>query len=180
MTDSREFSPSSDRPAPRRARGAVARATGRRGAGFSLIEVVVVVMILAVVAAIAIPRLSRGGQGTAEAAMARDTQVMQKALDLYAADHNGAFPPAATVTHQLTQYSDAKGVVSSTRTPPYEFGPYLRKIPAVAAGPHKGSTGIATEPAPGVGWVYDPAEGTITANTTPVAAASAPASEPVN
>ena len=136
-------------------------------------------MIIAVVSAIAIPRLSRGSQGTAEATMARDAQVMQKALELYAAEHNGAFPPAATVTHQLTKYTDAKGMVSDTKSPPYEFGPYLRKVPALAAGPNKGSSAIATAPAPGVGWIYDPAEGTITANTTPPVAASAPASAPV-
>jgi general secretion pathway protein G len=159
--------------ATRRAVSAAARAPG-----FTLIEVVVVILILAVVSAIAIPRLSRGSQGSAEAALARDVQVMQKAIDLYAAEHNGMFPDGATVTHQLTMYSDAKGGLSSTKAPPYEFGPYMRKIPGVPAGPNKGNNAIATAAAPGVGWVYDPAEGTIAANTTDPTPTTAPASAP--
>jgi general secretion pathway protein G len=151
-----------------------------RAPGFTLIEVVVVILILAVVSAIAIPRLSRGSQGSAETALARDVQVMQKAIDLYAAEHNGTFPDGATVTHQLTMYSDIKGALSNTKAPPYEFGPYMRKIPAVPAGPNKGSNAIAAAAAPGVGWVYDQAEGTIVANTTDPAPTSAPASAPAN
>jgi general secretion pathway protein G len=138
-----------------------------RGArGFSLIEVVIVVVILGVIAAVAIPRLSRGSQGSAEAAMARDVQVIQKAVDLYSAEHNGAFPHADMVADQLTLYTDSSGAMSKAKSPPYNYGPYLHKIPEIPCGPNKGSNVISTSPGFGVGWIYDPAEGTITPNQT--------------
>ena len=143
--------------------------------GFSLIEIVMVVVILAAIAAIAIPRLSRGSQGSLEAALARDIQVLQKSIDLYAAEHNGAFPNSAMISNQLTMYTDAGGATSQSKTPPYVFGPYLRKVPPLPSGPNKGSSNISTAPGVGVGWIYDPTEGTITPNTDPVpASATAP------
>jgi prepilin-type N-terminal cleavage/methylation domain-containing protein len=142
--------------------GAPRRRRPRRA--FSLIEVVLVIVILGVIAAIAIPRLSRGSQGSADAACARDVQVLQKAIDLYAAEHNGAFPNAAMIADQLTLYSDHAGSTSQAKSPAYPFGPYLRKVPAVPTGPNKGATNISTAPGVGVGWIYDPTEGTITVN----------------
>lgn len=142
--------------------------------GFSLIEVIMVVVILGAIAAIAIPRLSRGSQGASNTALARDVQVLQKAIDLYAAEHNGAFPSAAMIADQLTQYTDHTGSMSTSKSPPYPFGPYLRKVPAVPCGPNKGSSHISTAAGSGVGWIYDPAEGTITPNTDPVSTTTAP------
>jgi prepilin-type N-terminal cleavage/methylation domain-containing protein len=155
-----------------RTRQVAAASRPNRPGGFSLIEVVIVVVILAAVVAIALPRLSRGSQGSTDAALARDVQVMQKSIDLYAADHNGAFPDPAMIADQLTQYTDAQGSMSRTRSSPYTFGPYLRKVPAVPCGPNKGSSHISTAAGIGVGWIYDPAEGTITANnaTAPISA----------
>ena len=121
-----------------------------------------VVVILGVIAAVAIPRLSRGSQGSAEAAMARDVQVLQKAIDLYSAEHNGAFPHPDMVADQLTLYTDTAGAMSKSKSPPYNYGPYLRKVPPIPSGPNKGSNVISTTPGFGVGWIYEPAEGTIT------------------
>lgn len=168
-------------PVPPAARAPVARQICRHRAatvgGFSLLEVMIVVVILALVAAIAIPRLSRGSQGSIEAALARDVQVMQKAIDLYAADHNGAFPNPDMIADQLTQYTDASGSMSKSKSGPNTFGPYLRKVPAVPSGPNKGGSNISTAPGIGVGWIYDPAEGTITANNArPPVSATAPTS----
>lgn len=154
-------------PVAGRTRCFVASANRHPCAGFSLIEVVMVVVILAVIAAVAIPRLSRGSQGSAEAAMVRDVQVLQKAIDLYAADHEGAFPNGAMIADQLTLYTDAKGAMSKSKTPPYNLGPYVRSVPAAPAGPNKGNSNISTSTGIGVGWIYDPAEGTITPNNQP-------------
>ena len=145
---------------------------------FSLIEVVIVIVILALIAAIAIPRLSRGSQGSAEAATVKNAALLQKAIDLYAAEHNGAFPNPMLIGEQLTLYSDAAGTVSKTRSGAHPFGPYVRKVPAVLTGPNKGSSGIGTAPGNGVGWVYNHAEGAITANTGDAAAATNPPTLP--
>jgi prepilin-type N-terminal cleavage/methylation domain-containing protein len=159
--------------APRVAPTGVAPA--RAAGAFSLIEVVMVIVILGVIAAIAIPRLSRGSQGSADAASARDVQVIQKAIDLYAAEHNGAFPHGAMIADQLTRYSDAAGSTSNNKTAAHPFGPYLRKVPALPAGPNKGASNISTTPGVGVGWIYDPTEGTIAPNeAAPPASATAP------
>lgn len=133
-----------------------------------------VVVILAAIAAIAIPRLSRGSQGSAETATARDVQVLQKAIDLYAAEHNGAFPNSAMIEDQLTLYTDAAGSTSKSKASPHTFGPYLRKVPAVPTGPNKGNRNISTAPGLGVGWIYDPAEGTITPNNAPTPTTTGP------
>ena len=159
--------PSSRAPAPLPAdpRQGLGRGAPVRG-GFSLIEVVVVFVLLGIIAAIAIPRLSRGSEGSIEAAVSRDLSVLQKAIDLYAAEHDGAFPNPNVIAEQLTRYTDAKGTVSTQKVGSFNYGPYVRKIPPVKVGPNKGNTAIATSPGSGVGWIYNPVEGTIAPNTT--------------
>ena len=125
-----------------------------------------------------LPRLSRGSQGSIDAAIARDVQVLQKAIDLYAAEHNGSFPNSAMVADQLTLYTDPAGSMSKSRGPPHNFGPYLRSVPALPSGPNKGSSHISTAAGIGVGWIYDPTEGTIAPNTFAVPTTTAPASTP--
>ena len=154
------------RAAPIGTRGARARGSSvRHRGGFSLIEVVVVIVLLGIIAAIAIPRLSRGSEGSIEAAAARDLAVLQKAIDLYAAEHDGAFPHPNQIAAQLTQYTDAGGTVSTQKVGSFNYGPYVRKVPPLKAGPNRGNSGIATEPGSGVGWIYNPVEGTIAPNT---------------
>jgi type II secretory pathway pseudopilin PulG len=134
-----------------------------------------VIVILGVIAAIAIPRLSRGSQGSSDTACVRDVQVIQKAIDLYAAEHNGAFPNPAMIADQLTLYTDHTGATSKAKTPAHPFGPYLRTVPPLPTGPNKGASNISAAPGVGVGWIYDPAEGTITPNdANPPVNATAP------
>jgi general secretion pathway protein G len=140
---------------------------GRRPAtGFSLVELVIVITILAIVAAIALRRVSRHAEQGAANGARQDEKTLQSAIERYRAEH-GNYPPATNVADLLTKYTDASGNTSDTRTPPYTYGPYVRKIPPVPLGPARGSTQIATAAAAGVGWVYDPDTGSITANETP-------------
>lgn len=140
--------------------------------GFSLIEVVIVVVILGTIGAIALPRMSHAGQNADEKALAGDMAVWRNALDLYQADHGGAYPKDnTTLAAQLTGYTDASGEVSSTKDAAHPFGPYLRGIP-----PLPGFDGIAGADIPrdsitvgstllggaptrvvpdGSGWLYD-------------------------
>lgn len=138
----------------------------RRG-GFSLLEVVIVVAIIAILAAIGIPRMSRGSKGASDSALSGDLAVLRNAIDLYAAEHGGAFPTATDVVNQLTQYSDVTGATTSpTKTATCIYGPYLRSIPPQPVGDNKGKTTIATVPTDTTtGWVYDAATGKISANT---------------
>ncbi len=134
--------------------------------GFSLLEVVIVVAIIAILAAIGIPRMSRGSKGANDSALAGDLAVLRNAIDLYAAEHGGAMPGAATATDQLTLYTDAGGTTSATKTATCIYGPYVRKIPPLPVGAKKSQVGIAALDGAGVGWIYDASTGAIKANTT--------------
>src|ERR1041385_314186 len=106
---------------------------GTRG-GFSLIELVIVVVIIAIIGAIAIPRMSRGAAGAADSALTGDLATIRKAIDLYAAEHGGAFPGQATITNQLTLFSDQNGNTQATKDTTYIYGPYIRSIPTQPLG----------------------------------------------
>ncbi len=138
--------------------------------GFSLVEVVIVIVIIGVVAAIAVPRLTSASGNAAESAVRANLAAMRTALDLYAADHYGNYPPSLTA---LARYTDANGAMSSNRTARYKFGPYLRAIPPCPIGPSKGGTGwgaangdppSAVSASRTVGWLYHAATGGVWVN----------------
>jgi len=142
-----------------------------RRQGFSLIELVIVVVILGILAAIAIPRLSRGATGAADSAVSGNLAVLRNAIDLYATEHGGTYPSVAQFESQLTQYTDAAGTPSATKTATAIYGPYLRKVPPLSVGPagYKNSKDAVdgTSGTPGTtagAWFYNPVTGEIRAN----------------
>jgi len=156
------------------------RRRSRSGGGFSLIELVIVIVIIAIIAAIAIPRLSRSSEGAADAATAQNVAVLQKAVDLYAAEH-GNYPDPDQVHDQLTLYTDSNGAVSKEKSPPFTFGPYVRKLPPLTTGPNKGSSDIGAKGKSGIAWIYDGTTGVVTVNTgadTSTSTTTQPASNP--
>jgi len=140
------------------------KTTGHRG--FSLLELVVVVVIIGIIAAIAIPRLSRGSAGASDSALCGDLAVLRNAVDLYAVEHNGAFPKVAVVGDALTTYTDSAGAISAVKDATHIYGPYLRKVPPLPVGAKKGCTDIAASTGATVGWIYDQVTGAIQSNTT--------------
>ena len=137
--------------------------------GFSLIELVIVIVIIGIIGAIAIPRLTRGATGAGAAALRADLAHLRNAMELYRAEHEGAYPTSAEAfANQLTLFTkidgtdaDVKVDVASGRV----YGPYLRAIPALPVGSKKGANGI-TETLPGSateGWVYNVTIGNVTA-----------------
>lgn len=146
----------------------------RNNRGFSLVELVIVVVIVGLLAAIAIPRFSRGASGATDSALSGDLVVLRNAIEMYAAEHNGVFPAAATFGTQLTQYTKLDGTVSAIKDAAYPYGPYLHAVPALKVGSAAGSSGVAditAKPAAavataGVGWQYIEETGQIFANDT--------------
>ena len=132
--------------------------------GFSLVELVIVVVILGIIGAIAIPRMSRGAAGAADSGLMADLAVLRNAIELYAAEHAGAYPKVATFTEQMTTYTAADGTAKATKDADHPFGPYLTSIPAIKVGPQQGNNGVAAAAADGVAWVYNETLGTIKAN----------------
>ncbi len=92
--------------------------------------------------------------------------MLRNAIDLYAAEHQGTYPAAATFSAQLTQYTDSFGATAAAKDSTHIYGPYLRSVPPLPVGTKKSSTGVAAADADGVGWIYTAATGAIAANTT--------------
>jgi prepilin-type N-terminal cleavage/methylation domain-containing protein len=133
---------------------------------FSLIELVIVVVILGIIGAVAIPRMSRGAEGAAESALVSNLATLRGAIELYSAEHGGAFPTAANFSDEMLLFTNAAGGTSATKTGAFIYGPYLRSVPALPVGTRQGSTGTAAADAAGIGWLYIDASGAITANCT--------------
>lgn len=145
---------------------------------FSLIELVIVIVIIGVIAAIAVPRLSRGSDGAGASALRGCLHTLRNAVEMYAAEHNGAWPGAdkveATLIDQLIKQTDGAGNVGNDPTV-HIFGPYLhRGFPPISVGPNVGASEVhmkspssfqVTETASDVGWVYDVTTGRFMANT---------------
>jgi len=135
--------------------------------GFSLLEVVIVVAIIAILAAIGIPRMSRGSRGANDSAVSGNLAVLRNAIELYSAEHGGSFPAVATITDQLTKYTDINGTPNATKTTQYVYGPYVRAVPPLTVGQRKGKNGVKAVDDPNAGWIYaDAVTGVIKANTT--------------
>ena len=131
---------------------------------FSLIELVIVVVIIGIIAAIAIPRMSRGAAGAGDSALSSNLATLRKAVDLYAAEHDGKFPTAAKFVEQLTKFTDVSGADSATKTATHVFGPYLRSIPEMNSGSKKGLATVAGTAGEDGGWFYDEDTGEIKAD----------------
>ncbi|MEM7754986.1 MAG: prepilin-type N-terminal cleavage/methylation domain-containing protein [Planctomycetota bacterium] len=138
--------------------------TRKRKNGFSLVELVIVVVILGIIGAIAIPRMSRGAAGASDSGLVADLAVLRNAIELYAAEHNGAYPTVAKFTEQLTTYTNAAGGDNASKTAAFKFGPYLTAVPNLKVGDEAGGNSVAAAAAVGVAWVYDEDTGVIRAN----------------
>lgn len=148
-----------------------------RPRAFSLVELVVVIVIIGILAAMAIPRLSRGSAGAGAAALSGNLATLRNAINLYAAEHNGAYPSgtATQIRDQLILYSNLSGGTSASKTGAYIYGPYLVAVPGSPVLPHQGVRDILVDATPGdppttdvattAGWVYNATTGQIIVNS---------------
>jgi len=139
--------------------------TSRCRTGFSLIELVIVVVIIGIIGAIAIPRLSRGAGGASVSALRQDLIVLNNALELYAAEHHGNYPPGTAVEQKLLGQTYSDGHMADGTPGRIVYGPYLRQVPPAPVGPRRGATKISTNDGDDVGWIYNTSQNNITINT---------------
>ena len=130
----------------------------RNRAGFTLVELVVVVIILGILAAIAAPKLLSTTKNATDSGLKQTLGVVRNAIEMFAADNNGAFPGADGT--QATLYSDLQ--------------PYLRTnvpFPSSLVGAKNNlvrmqTTGqsLTADNSPTTGWAYDNVSGQFIAN----------------
>jgi len=133
----------------------------RSSQGFTLVEILIVVVILGILAAIVIPQFTSASETAKQSSLESQLQTIRSQLELYQVQHNGAYPTAAQLAgfDNMTKSTDVDGSTDGT-----DFGPYLQKAPVnpFTPGANGGIAGAA--PLATVGWVYDPATGSIKAS----------------
>jgi general secretion pathway protein G len=94
--------------------------------GFTLVELLIVVIILAILAAIVVPQFGASTADANNAAVLTNVATIRSAIELYRAQHNGAYPAATTFVAQMTQTTNAAGTTGCTINTVGCFGPYIR------------------------------------------------------
>ncbi len=126
--------------------------TVRPHRGHALAEWTVIVAVMAVVAVVAVPRLGRAAPADTDTTLRGDLAVLRNAIELYAADHGGAYPPLEGFAAALTQETNG-------------HGPYLQSVPGLDAGGRAGVENTVQAPSDApqgfAAWLYDPHTGRI-------------------
>ncbi|MCL5281464.1 MAG: prepilin-type N-terminal cleavage/methylation domain-containing protein [Planctomycetes bacterium] len=101
--------------------------------GFTLVEILIVVVILGILAAIVIPQFTQASTEAKMNSLRSDLQSLRSQIELYKAQHDDIAPGAlnGTFAEQMIYTSSRLGSTSGNkvRTPTYEFGPYLERVP---------------------------------------------------
>ena len=165
----------------------------RNRSGFTLIEMLIVIIILGILAMVIIPQITVSTEDAKVSTLKTNLTGIRGTIEVYYAQHNMTYPgvnaaggsagdagtPLAFV-NQLTQFTDAAGVVSGTKTTTAIYGPYIKGgvLPvnpfvtdptknnqvSIPATPILDVTTLRSVIAGGNGWAYWPAVGIFYAN----------------
>jgi general secretion pathway protein G len=131
---------------------------------FTLVEILIVVIILGIIATIIIGLFANSSADASRNSLKDNLRSIRSALQIYVAQH-ASYPAAGTFEAQMTQYTDAAGNVSPTKTATHVYGPYILAMPTLPVGADRGATGVTTTTySAGYGWGYDATTGTFKAN----------------
>jgi prepilin-type N-terminal cleavage/methylation domain-containing protein len=113
--------------------------------GFTLIEMLVVVIILGILAMIIVPQISVSTSDAELRTLETNLNTIRSAIDLYAAQHKNQYPglknhttgadagtaaeAKAAFLAQMTTYSNAAGVTTTTKNDLFPYGPYIKLGP---------------------------------------------------
>ena len=122
-----------------------------------------VAVILAILAMVVVPQFSDAGEDVKVSALRATLQTVRSQLELYKAQHNGAYPATATWTEKMTAKTDADGTANLTG----KYGPYLQQVPV---NPFDDSSDLlqGTVQTGANGWLYDEDTGLFKSNDASV------------
>ena len=102
--------------------------SNRKLTAFTLIEMLIVIVILGILAMVVIPQIGTSTDDAKLNTLRTNLSALRNSVEIYYAQHNGVYPGAGTATFsdQLTQYTDANGVVSKVKDATYKYGPYIK------------------------------------------------------
>jgi general secretion pathway protein G len=141
--------------------------------GFTLVEILIVVVILGILAAIVIPQFTQASTEAKQNSLCSDLQTLRSQIELYKCQHNDVAPIpeyAADTWTQMTETSQIDGTPSGNkvRVDPFNYGPYLERVPENPFNGLSTIAAVAAKPAAAgddtTGWVYIEATGEIFAN----------------
>lgn len=109
----------------------------RNRSGFTLIEMLIVIIILGILAMVIIPQITVSTEDAKVSTLKTNLTGIRGTIEVYYAQHNMTYPGVATdganaagtalaFVNQLTQFTDAAGVVSGTKTTTAIYGPYIK------------------------------------------------------
>jgi general secretion pathway protein G len=118
------------------------------------------VVILGILAAIVIPQFTQASTEAKTNSQASDLQTLRSQIELFKVQHNDTAPALLTFASQMIYTSKLDGTASATkvRADPFNFGPYLERVPE---NPFNGSATVSDTAGATVGWLYDAATGEI-------------------
>jgi general secretion pathway protein G len=129
--------------------------------GFTLVEILIVVVILGILAAIVIPQFTQASTEAKTNSLASDLQSLRSQIELYKCQHNDLEPNLANFESQMVYTTDITGLVNGTnkvRVDPYNFGPYLERVPI---NPFTNNNTVVSSGTTTDGWVYNETTGEI-------------------
>lgn len=135
-----------------------------------MVELVIVVVIIGIISAIAIPRFGGMSERAQESRVVGDLATLNKAVEMYAAEHWGKHPgfnpdgskaSVAEIAARLVGVTYDDGTID----PSGHFGPYLRDLPANALNGMRTMRVDGAAPGAGThGWHYDTTIGRISSD----------------
>lgn len=139
------------------------RNAARRGAGFTLIEILIVIVVLGIIAAVVVPQLTTAADDAKLDALKANLQLVRSQIELYRLHHNGQLPTSADLfDEQMTQYTNTSHGTSAAKTGSFVLGPYLMTVPD---NPFTNTNDVTTTASgPAKAWYYNPATGEFRTN----------------